>query len=116
MLERDAAYEVSQFLLPEPFVAAASEADDDLAWALAVASFSEVLKESPFAMRSRLTAIEADCDRANREAPELRFRPDRAEFVALFENGPTRAPTVVAWGVAVRTPRSTPVARQPPQA
>ena len=78
--ETDAAYEVSQALLPEHFIAEASEADDDFAWAMAVASFAEVLKGSPYASRSSLPAIEGFVKR-----PSFAADPDRAEFVTLFD-------------------------------
>jgi len=82
--ESDAAYEVSQSLLPDQFLAAASDADDDFAWAMAVASFSEVLKGSPFAARSSLPAIAQIVSR-----PSFAADPDRAEFVELFNKATT---------------------------
>ena len=78
--ETDAAHEVSQSLLPAEFLTAATEADDDFAWAIAVASFSEVLKGSPFAVRSSLPAIAQIVKR-----PSYASDPDRAEFLDLFE-------------------------------
>jgi Ca-activated chloride channel homolog len=78
--ESDAAHEVSHSLLPSELIAAASDADDDFAWAMAVASFSEILKKSPFAVPSSLAAIGAIVKR-----PSFGADPDRAEFVALFD-------------------------------
>ncbi|MEO6601098.1 MAG: von Willebrand factor type A domain-containing protein [Polyangiaceae bacterium] len=77
--ESDAAREVSETLLPSQLIAAASDADDDFAWAIAVASFAEILKESPFAVRSSMGAIGDIVKR-----PPFAADPDRAEFVALF--------------------------------
>ncbi|HET7546056.1 MAG TPA: von Willebrand factor type A domain-containing protein [Polyangiaceae bacterium] len=78
--ETDPAYEVSQSLLPEQVIATASEADDDFAWAMAVASYAELLRGSPFTSRSILPAIEGFVRR-----PSFAADPDRAEFVTLFD-------------------------------
>jgi hypothetical protein len=86
--ESDAAHEVSQSLLPSELIASASDADDDFAWAIAVASFSELLKKSPFAVPSSLAAIERIVKRKIYAAD-----PDRAEFVTLFDKAqPLLAP------------------------
>jgi Ca-activated chloride channel family protein len=86
--ESDAAYEVSQSLLPSELIAGASDADDDFAWAIAVASFSELLKKSPFGVPSSLAAIGQIVKR-----PSFAADPDRAEFVALFDEAqPLLAP------------------------
>ncbi len=78
--ETDPAHEVSQSLLAEQFLAAPTDADDDFAWAMAVASYAEVLRGSPFTSRSLLPAIEGFVRR-----PSFAADPDRAEFVALFD-------------------------------
>jgi hypothetical protein len=75
-------------LLPSQFIAAASDADDDFAWAIAVASFSEIVKGSPFAVHSSLSAIGDIVKR-----PPFAADPDRAEFVTLFDKAqPLLAP------------------------
>jgi len=78
--ETDSAHEVSQALLPDQFITAAIDADDDFAWAMAVASLSEILKGSPYAVKSSLPAIEQIVKR-----PSFTADPDRAEFVQLFQ-------------------------------
>ncbi|MET0792807.1 MAG: YfbK domain-containing protein, partial [Polyangiaceae bacterium] len=79
-LETDPAHEVQRALLPEQFLAAVSDVDDDFAWAMAVASFSEIVKKSPFAVPSSLDAIGKIVKR-----PSFAADPDRAEFSALFQ-------------------------------
>lgn len=86
--ETDAAHEVSQALLPAQFITAAIDADDDFAWAMAVASFSEILKGSPYAVKSSLPMIEQIVER-----PSFASDPDRAEFLQLFQKAsPLLAP------------------------
>jgi len=86
--ETDAAREVSQGFLPEQLIASVNDVDDDFAWAMAIASYSEILKGSPFAVKSSLAKIGEIIAR-----PSFAADPDRAEFVTLFEKAaPLLAP------------------------
>jgi Ca-activated chloride channel family protein len=76
--EEDAAFEVSERLLPADLAVNLEAADADLAWSAAVASFAEILKASPYADRGRLDAISAVVSaQAGRD-------DDRTEFAQLF--------------------------------
>ena len=77
--EEDPAYEVSASLAPEDVAESYGALDTDFQWAVAVAAFAEILKESPYADVSQLSYIdkivtnEAQAD-----------DPDRVEFASLF--------------------------------
>jgi Ca-activated chloride channel family protein len=75
----DAALELEQSLAPSAVVTALEGADADLQWASAIAAFSEVLKQSPYASSVDLEAIGAVF-----EAQSTRD-DDRAEFYRLFQ-------------------------------
>ena len=74
----DAALEVAQSLAPSDVAGALDGADLDLQWASAVAAFSEVLKQSPYA-----AGVDLDALGAIFEAQSTRDS-DRAEFNDLF--------------------------------
>ena len=74
--EEDAAHEVSATLSPE---AVNETADDDAAWAAAIAAFAEILKESPFADDADLEII------APIVAAQAGRDDDRGRFAPLFE-------------------------------
>ena len=74
----DPALEVEAGLAPSD-VAGAGNVDADLAWASAIAAFSEVLKQSPYA-----SAVDVDALGAVFEAQSSRDA-DRAEFYQLFQ-------------------------------
>jgi Ca-activated chloride channel family protein len=76
--EEDEAYEVSSTLQPGAVEDEISKADLDLQWAVAIASFAEILKQSPYADPKRLDAIESII--ANQKLRDV----DRQEFVQLF--------------------------------
>lgn len=56
--EQDAAAEVNQSLPADGVAGSWSELDPDFQWAYAVASFAEILKDSPYATKSALGTIE----------------------------------------------------------
>jgi Ca-activated chloride channel family protein len=74
---QDAALEVAASL--DPSGLGAASADLDLAWASAIAAFSEVLKQSPYA-----SGVDLDALGVVFEAQSTRD-DDRAEFYALFQ-------------------------------
>lgn len=76
--ESDPAKEVSSSLDPESVLGALGSAASDLQWAVAVASFAEVVKASPYADPDKLDAMGLILD-----AQKARD-PGRAEFVELF--------------------------------
>lgn len=76
--EADPAREVSASLDPGSVFGALGSATSDLQWAIAVASFAEVLKGSPYADANRLEAMRLIID-----AQKARDA-DRAEFATLF--------------------------------
>ncbi len=76
--EEDEAYEVSSTLQPDAIEDEISKADLDLQWVTAVASFAEILKDSPYADPERLDAIESIV--ADQKLRDV----DRQEFVELF--------------------------------
>ncbi|HEV8245083.1 MAG TPA: YfbK domain-containing protein, partial [Polyangiaceae bacterium] len=78
-LDSDPALEVQSTLTPSDIAADNSTLDADFQWALGVASFAEILKESPYAVPSRLPVVEALVKR-----PVHASKPDRSEFVGLF--------------------------------
>ncbi|MBN1654545.1 MAG: VWA domain-containing protein [Deltaproteobacteria bacterium] len=76
--QEDPAFEVSSSLQPEQIADDYSNADMDFQWAIAIASFAEILKHSPYADRGRLDEIEEI-------VTEQTLRDvDREEFVELF--------------------------------
>ncbi|HTV19143.1 MAG TPA: von Willebrand factor type A domain-containing protein [Polyangiaceae bacterium] len=75
----DAALEVAQSLAPADVASNLDGADLDLQWASAVAAFSEVLKQSPYA-----SSVDLDALGAIFEAQSERDS-DRAEFYELFQ-------------------------------
>jgi len=76
--EEDEAYEVSTAMQPDDVEDEISKADLDLQWAVAIASFAEILKNSPYADPQRLDAIESII--AEQKVRDV----DRQEFVQLF--------------------------------
>lgn len=77
--ETDPAYEVNASLAPEAVATDIAELDADFQWAVSVASFAEVLKDSPFAGVSMLPAIRNAL--ANEAHDDY---ADRVEFRELF--------------------------------
>lgn len=78
-LTLDPAMEVTGNLAPAAIAASHNEADDDLQWAIAIAAFAEILKQSPFGTTANLDTIAAIAsDQANRD-------DDRFEFAQLFD-------------------------------
>ena len=78
--EDDPAYEVSASLAPDDVAEVAGDLDASFQWAVAVASYAEILKESPYGDVGQLDAIEALIQR-----PVHEDFGDRVEFVELFE-------------------------------
>lgn len=77
--ESDPATEVFVSLHPEDVLETLGSANSDLQWAIAVASFAELLKGSPYVSDDTLDGISAIVDaQANRD-------PRRAEFSRLFD-------------------------------
>ncbi len=77
--ESDAAYEVASSLSPDAVLPAFEAADLDLQWAIAVAAYAEILKQSPYAELGHLDIIgQIAAAQAERDA-------DRAEFASLFD-------------------------------
>ncbi len=77
--EDDPALEVSTSLAPADVAESYTALDGDFQWALVVASFSEILKESPYADPSQLDLMGQII-----AGPDHAADPDRAEFVSLF--------------------------------
>jgi len=76
--ESDPAREVAHTLGSDDRVETVQKADEDFQWAISVAAFAEILKDSPYADTSRLPIIkEIVTNQADKDA-------DRAEFVELF--------------------------------
>ena len=87
--EDDAASQWTVAVTPEMLADSMDDAPADLRWALGVAAFAELLKESPFASVDNLDAIAqltaAQGEGAGGEgASPLDSDPDRQEFRALF--------------------------------
>jgi Ca-activated chloride channel family protein len=78
--EADPAREVAAVLGADAPAASSAELDADFRWALAVASFAEILKQSPYADPSRLGAIHSIVHEA-----EHASSAERNEFVTLFD-------------------------------
>ncbi|HUT76389.1 MAG TPA: von Willebrand factor type A domain-containing protein [Polyangia bacterium] len=81
--QADAAFETSASMTSEQILPSVDEAGDDFKWAAAIASFAEVLKQSPFADPADLEAIAATL--ASVETAD----EDRLEFLGLFETALT---------------------------
>ncbi len=77
--ETDPAYEVSASLAPEAVGASEAELDASFQFAIAVASFAEILKQSPYAEPDRLGTIGAVLAR-----PAFDGDPDKEELESLF--------------------------------
>ncbi len=77
--EADPAYEVQNTLAPAAVAETWADLDADFQWALALSSFAEILKDSPYAVPERLPQIETIIQR-----PAHAEKADRAEFVGLF--------------------------------
>ncbi len=74
----DAAFEVTHALMPAEVAVSVRDAGDDFAWAAAVATLAELLRESPYASRAELAGIEATLSaQAAKDA-------DHAELVSLL--------------------------------
>ncbi len=71
--------EVSASLNPARLAATMDDADNDLRWAVAVAAFAEILKDSPYADPSSLDTIRSIV-RVQRG-----IDADRREFAALMD-------------------------------
>lgn len=78
--ETDPAQEVARSLSPEEVAAGYADASSDLQWASAVATFAEILKQSPYADPDSLDAI-ASIVQAQANAGDVQ----RAKFAELFE-------------------------------
>jgi Ca-activated chloride channel family protein len=78
--DADPALEVSASLSPAAIAASVEGADPDLAWAISVASFAELLKRSPYADGAALDTIARVFEsQRDRDA-------DRQEFYGLFKS------------------------------
>jgi Ca-activated chloride channel family protein len=77
-VETDAALEVAQSLSPSEVADSYASLDADFQWAIAVASFAEILGESPYADKGNLGIIQSIVER-----PFHADDPDRAEFARL---------------------------------
>lgn len=75
----DPAYEIASTLSPSDVADSSSSLDADFQWAIAVASFAEILHESPYADVGSLGLIQ---DLVSR--PVHADDPDKAEFVTLL--------------------------------
>jgi Ca-activated chloride channel family protein len=78
-VETDPAFEVSGALPGSTVALAAIDLDADFQWALSIASFAEILRQSPYAVPGRLPAIEELVTSSVHAGFE-----DRVEFVELF--------------------------------
>jgi Ca-activated chloride channel family protein len=85
--EDDAAIEISSSLAPSAVAAADAELDPDLSWAISLAGFAEILKQSPYALPGSLDALEAVFE-AQSERDD-----DRAELLELFQDVKARLPS-----------------------
>lgn len=77
--ESDAAHEVSAAISPNDFLASLSEQDSEFQWAAAVASLSEILRKSPYAVPASLDTIDSILSPAA-NGDDV----DRAEMAELF--------------------------------
>ena len=75
----DAAREVVAALLPGELLTDPAKADPDLRWAIAVASFAELLRRSPYLTPSVLPELRALLE------PSQGDEPARREFFTLFD-------------------------------
>ncbi|MBN2801591.1 MAG: von Willebrand factor type A domain-containing protein [Deltaproteobacteria bacterium] len=73
----DPAFEVVKTIVPDDINGDLENADSDMLWALGVASFSEILKQSPYASKSNIDAFTAILKANTKELKE------REEFVTL---------------------------------
>lgn len=85
--DSDPALEVGSSLAVSAVAADLTGLDLDFQWALGIASFAEILKRSPYADATRVTDIGVIVRR-----PGHQTRPDRAEFVTLFDAAVPRLP------------------------
>ncbi|MFZ5889657.1 MAG: vWA domain-containing protein [Myxococcota bacterium] len=77
--DTDAASEVAAHLTNEQLATEPAALDLDFRWAVAVASYAELLKGSPYANKASLPQIEALL-----KAPGQELHADRVEFLQLF--------------------------------
>lgn len=77
--ETDEAHEVSASLAPDDVAASEANLDAAFQWAIAVAAFAEILKDSPYADPTRLERIGAVAAR-----PAFDDDADKEEFESLF--------------------------------
>jgi Ca-activated chloride channel family protein len=82
----DAASEVNQTLAADGVADSWSDLDKDFQWAYAVASFAEILKDSPYATKSGLTTIGNIIGQASHDgvAEREQFRTSFAQAKALL--------------------------------
>ena len=73
---------MNETLAPEQVGESYTALDTDFQWAIAVAAFAEILKDSPYGDTSALPEIEQIVS-----DPVHASDPDRAEFAVLFETG-----------------------------
>jgi Ca-activated chloride channel family protein len=84
--ESDAAKEVVNRLAPSAIGALFDQADEDLRWAAGIAAFAEILKKSPYATPTQLSALrEVFAALAERDS-------ERMEFLMLFDKASTLLP------------------------
>ena len=76
---RTLAKEIRAVLAPDQVGTETAAMDSDFQWAVAIAAFAEILKESPYAEPAWLTRIEEIVTAENW------LDPDRSEFVTLFD-------------------------------
>jgi Ca-activated chloride channel family protein len=82
--EQDAALEVNQTLLADGVADAWALLDEDFQWAYAVASFAEILKQSPYATPGALNTIEQIIGQAGHDGIA-----EREEFRSAFGKAKT---------------------------
>ena len=78
--ESDAAFETGRSIPPSAVLADYNQVDDDFKWAVAIAAFAEILKNSPYASFDALPSIEEIVK------SKTWLDEDRAEFVSLFDD------------------------------
>jgi Ca-activated chloride channel family protein len=84
--DKDPAYETVRSLKPADMAKSAEAADDDFKWAAAVATFAEVLRNSPFASRTELDKV------ATLLTAQKELDSDRREFAGLFDQARAMLP------------------------
>jgi Ca-activated chloride channel family protein len=77
--ETDPAYEVNAHLAPAEVATSYTALDSDFQWALSIAAFAEILKDSPYADATALPIVESVFSDSDNQSDN-----DRVEFAGLF--------------------------------